>query len=681
MLKRWKRNPIDQKRCNELKVQTGLSPVCAAVLTARGCGEPSDVERLMHPELLLRDPMSIMDMDKAVGRVRNAIDKKERICIFGDYDADGVTSTAMLYLFLREEGADVRFILPHREEDGYGLSDESVQKMAGQGTDLVITVDNGIAAHREVKLGNSLGMDFVITDHHIPGQELPDAVAVVDPHRPDCGSGLTELSGAGVALCLVCGLQGGDWSRVLPRFSDLAALGTIADVMPLTGMNRAIVQSGLSKCKENPNPGLKALMEESGMKMETMTAGSVSFGLAPRINAAGRLESAMRSAQLLIGEDAAQNTELAQKLCLFNADRQQQEQKIVLEIDKMILKDKGILGNRVLVFSGENWSQGVIGIAASRVMEKYGRPTILFSRAGQEGRGSGRSREGFHLFEALQSCGSLLRRFGGHELAAGCTIDLDKIDLFRLAINEYALNEMGTLPVSVLSIDVELNAEELTARQIKELKLLEPYGVGNPQPLFLLKNVTIASLQELSGGKYTKLLLNQNGIQFSALDFSGSPDDVWYRTGDVADLVLTAEASLFRGKEQLSLFIRDIRPCWFEEDRYFSDLELYRALCAGENNALCSKDDCPERQDIAKVYTLIKSKGELSPNLDDLFFKTAKKGDRWLKTAVSLDALCETGLCRYLFHKEKSYVTIGNTEEKVDIFGSETLRKFIKIEE
>ena len=430
----WQLNPSAEQDAEALQAE-GFGVLLSRVLAARGIHTPEAARHLLDGRDELSDPFLIKDMDKAVSRIQRAVEEGEPIVIFGDYDVDGVSATAILFECLSNQGAQVRCKLPSRDGGGYGLNKEILKGLADKGYTLVVTVDNGIAAVEEADYARELGIDLVITDHHLPGEKLPDAVAVVDPNRADDESPFKFLCGAGVAFKLCAALEGCDPAELLDMFGELAALGTIADVMPLTGENRTLVREGLAVLQETMRPGLQALLENAGYAGKPVTAETVSYGLAPRLNAAGRMDTAAVALKLLLCENEEQADGIAARLTDINTLRQHTEQEVLAAALSQLESEPARAHDRVLVVAGENWHPGVLGIVASRLTERYGRPSIVISLVDGEGRGSGRAPRNFDLHGALEGCSQLLIRYGGHAAAAGLTIDEDRVPAFRQAVN------------------------------------------------------------------------------------------------------------------------------------------------------------------------------------------------------------------------------------------------------
>ena len=482
------------------------------MLSARGIETPEQAAAFLEREdKLTISPFLMRDMDKAAARVQQAIANGERIAVFGDYDVDGITATCILVDYLKSRGADVVHYIPRRIEDGYGLSRDAIKGLFDQGVRLLVTVDCGITGVEEVDYANSLGLDVVITDHHECREVLPRAVAVVDPHRADCAYPFKHLAGCGVALKLVLALGGPDREEPLfARYCTLAAIGTVADVMQMSGENRTIVSRGLATLEHSDFIGLHALLREAGLSGKEISSVQIGFVLAPRINAAGRMGAADKAAELLLCTDPAAAEAMAKELCALNRERQNVEQDIYTQAEEMI--DRMPERQRsALVLESSRWHQGVVGIVASRLSEKYSRPSFMIHLNGSTGKGSCRSWGGFNLFAALENCKDLLLGFGGHELAAGFTIDRSNIPAFRDRMNEYARSYCGgQQPESALEIDVAIaHPAAVTLEELEALSVLEPYGSGNARPLFCLLGATLLRTQNVGQNRHLKLRLVQ----------------------------------------------------------------------------------------------------------------------------------------------------------------------------
>ncbi|MBQ9166250.1 MAG: single-stranded-DNA-specific exonuclease RecJ, partial [Oscillospiraceae bacterium] len=504
----------------------GVPPLPALVLCARGLDTPEKAIEFLRTDLsLLPDPFLLRDMDKAVPRLEQALKGQELICVYGDYDVDGITATCLLTSYLSQRGGRVVPYVPNRLTEGYSLNTAAIDLLHEQGVSLIVTVDCGITNVQETEYAKSLGMDVIITDHHECKDVLPEAAAVINPHRPDCAYPFQSLAGVGVALKLVLAMTPEQRrEQVLQTYSDLAAIGTVADVMDLGGENRAIVALGLNQLGSNCRPGLAALIHEAGQENRSLTAGAISFSLAPRINAAGRMGCPELAVQLLLTTDPQEAEIRARQLCTLNRNRQTVELAIFESCQEHLRRHPREAQGAIVLASPE-WHQGVVGIVASRLSERYQAPTFMICLEQGKGKGSCRSWGQFNLFQALEQCSDLLESFGGHELAAGFTILEERIPAFRARMSALALQWQAEHPASTaLTVDVLLpDARLLTREHIRSLEILEPNGTGNPTPVFALERVTVAGFSRVGGGRHTRLQLRKNGTVFDGIYFSATP--------------------------------------------------------------------------------------------------------------------------------------------------------------
>lgn len=669
----WQVNRPDMDKAKRLAHAIGAPMLLARILVARGLDTPEKAADLLIQDQLLSDPFLLKDMDKAVERIERALDSEEPIVVFGDYDVDGVTATALLFEHLRGMGANVRCMLPSREGDGYGLSRRALESVAAKGYKVVITVDNGISAVEEAAYAKELGLDLIITDHHLALEVLPQAVAVVDPKRRDDTSPFKELCGAGVAFKLCAALEGCDPNDLLEFCGDLAAIGTVADVMPLVNENRTLVKAGLRALRNTERPGLLALMEAAGLDGKPVTAENVSFALAPRLNAAGRMNSAALALQLLLAEDPDRAEQLADDLCRCNAARQEAEQEIMAQVEAQLAADPVRKNDRVIVLWGEHYHPGVIGIVASRIVERYGRPALLISMENGEGKGSGRSIEGFNLHSAIAACGDLLVRYGGHALAAGLSIRQEKLEEFRVRINEWAAREYPVLRLPPLKLDVAVSLEDITVDEIQGLDYLAPCGSGNPAPLFLVEDAVIDGIYPVSDGRHSRLRLRQNNQCIYAAWFGISPQQLAYGVGDHVDVALSL--SVFqsaRSGPMLSGRIKEIRPAGLsneaaEQAALFEAFRSGAKLTPEQRNVLL-----PQRSDTVALYRTVQAGGVSAGDLRPLFAKMGAQNTG--KALVSLAALCQVGLVGQREVEGSSRLAPLPTREKKDLTRAPILR-------
>lgn len=543
---------------------TALAPIVSLILKSRGITDPYQASAFLKKRMAdLSHPFLLKDAKKAATRIADAIASGEQIAIYGDYDVDGITATALMYLFLQSHGANVRYYIPARADEGYGLHISSLKRLYDAGSRLVISVDCGITATEEADFARSIGLDLIITDHHSCKDTLPDAFAVVNPRQPDCAYPFKELAGVGVAfqVVLAAALVMGERARTcFDRYVGLVAIGTVADVVSLTGENRILVAHGLNQLQSTDNVGLRALFACALGQNQALSAQRISFAIAPRINAAGRVAEASLAVELLITDDAARAEEIAALLDEENRHRQALELEILEEADQMLAAMADLDKRQVLVLAREGWHHGVIGIVSSRLVERYYKPVILISLTGSEGKGSGRSIQGFNLFDALCACGDCLSRFGGHALAAGLSIDRACIEQLDREINAYASRVMTEeILTPAVSIDAVIGAQLLTLQNVDALRVLEPFGMGNPQPVLCLLNCTLTALRTLSEGRHCKLTVSQGGRQLDLLAFRMPDLADRFVVGDHIDAAFTLSSNVFRGERSLQLIVRDVR--------------------------------------------------------------------------------------------------------------------------
>ena len=626
-----------------LAAQQKECALLAGILAARGITDPTEALTLLAGEEELSDPLLLKDMDKACARILQAIDHEETIVVFGDYDVDGVTATALLYQHLKGMGANVKCMLPSREGDGYGLSKNAIQSIHEKGYPLIVTVDNGIAALDEADFAAELGVDLIITDHHLPHERLPRAVAVVDPRREDDTSPFKGLCGAGVAFKLCAALDGCPPEEMLEYCGDLAAVGTVADVMPLTGENRTLVKAGLRQLQQTDRPGFVALLDEVGLTGKTVTAENVSYAIAPRINAAGRMDSAVTALQLVLCEDEDRAAELAHRLTEINAARQETEQEIVKAAQELLDAEPGILEDRVILLWGRDWHPGVIGIVASRLVEKTGRPVIVVSVDEHgEGKGSGRSVQGFNLHACIASCTDLLLRFGGHAMAAGLSVREENLPQLRRRLNEWAARECPVLHAPPLECDLSIRLDRVTVESVAALEKLAPYGAENPTPVFLLEKAVVEGIYPVSEGKHSRVRLRQGSTSLYAVWFGVKPEQVPYATGDMVDAALNLSVYASARGLQLSGRIIELHPAGFgnaaaEQSALVQALRRGTPLTDEQKTRIA-----PARSDIIAVYRELQTRRWHAEDLQPLFAKLGE--EQTGKILVALTALEQVGL-------------------------------------
>ncbi len=667
-MKKWKINQTDENKAAELSRKCDLTPLTVKVMLSRGLDSfDKIVDFFTNTELA--DPFEILDMDKAVAAINKAVDDYDLICIYGDYDCDGVTATAILFGFLQNIGANVMYYIPERDQ-GYGMNMNAIDELCEQGVKLIVTVDNGISAIPEAEHIYELGMKLVVTDHHQPLEELPRAEAVVDPHRKDCTSSFKELSGAGVAMKLCAALMDGDLDTIIEQFSDICALGTVADIVPLVGENREIVKQGIMYMKNTENPGLDLLMNKASVRREELSSGSIGFQLAPRINASGRFGSPITAVKALLTEDPDEAEIYVDELIRLNDLRRNCEAEITKAIMHYIDSHPETLYRRVLVLAGNGWHHGVIGIVAARLLERYGKPVILISIE-KDGiaRGSARSIKGFNIFECLKYTGELLDHFGGHECAGGLTIQTNKIPKFTEMVYEYA-SKFEIMPAATLDCDLALRPEDITVENIFGLKALEPFGAENTNPVFAVLGARIENIISLTNGKHTKLELSFGSVRFPALMFGTSPESLNFVKGDIIDLGAQFEVNSFNGVRSVTAKAMDCRPHGINQDRYFSAKDCYEKFMLGSElpKEFLKRID-PDRNELVAVY---KSLGKYKKiTSDELYMQLRSKEMNYCKLRIIIDAFVQTGLAVYTASDDS--VSLLPVSGKVDLMSADVL--------
>ncbi|MCD7927631.1 MAG: single-stranded-DNA-specific exonuclease RecJ [Oscillospiraceae bacterium] len=675
----WNIPSLPVAQCRSL-MEDGIPALLAAVLSARGVRTPEQARAFLQGEKApLHIPFLLRDMDRAAARLGRAVERGEPIAVYGDYDADGVTSTCLLTDFLYRLGAQVISYIPDRIQEGYGLNDRAVETLAARGVTLIVTVDCGITGARQVELARRLGMDVVITDHHECPDTLPAACAVVDPCRQDCPYPFSGLAGVGVALKLALALAGPEGQeQVLRDYGELAAIGTVADVMELTGENRTIVHLGLESLARTRRPGLRALLEQAGAGGKPVTAATIGFTLAPRLNAAGRMGRADLALQLLLTDDLEQAQTLAGQLCQLNRQRQELEGEIFQDCVAQLDSRSG--PPPALVLAGEGWHQGVVGIVASRLAERYGCPAFVISLEGEMGKGSCRSFGGFNLFAALEQCAGLLEQFGGHELAAGFSIRREHIPAFRAHMERAVLAYTGGRPlVGTLSVDLQLpDASLLTLEQVETLSLLEPCGQGNPKPLLALAGVTVAARQSVGGGRHLKLRLRCQGTVLDGIYFSPGEQADLLRPGSRVDVAFVPEVNEFRGARTVQLQLRDVHPA---PSKAQAQRELVgRVRQGGPFSQAEASSLTPTRREFELVWRYLRgraARGPLEDRPDRLSPALAGEGPperAFGRTMVCIQVFQERGLISVEHSgSDRLHICMEPVQGKVDLEQSELL--------
>lgn len=561
---KWVLQQSNPEMSNKLAKELNLDPLCGAVLCNRGINTVEEGRKFLHPQVSeLHDPFKLKDMEKGVEKINEVLKNNGKIVVYGDYDVDGITAVAAIYIYLKEKGAQVTYYIPSRSDEGYGLNKEAMNSFKSMGTELIITADCGITADEDIAYATSLGIDVVITDHHKCKEVIPEAYAVINPKREDCKYPFKELSGVGVAFKLIDALEGGGKTQeLLEKYGDLVCLGTIADIVTLTDENRIFVSYGLELLKEPRNIGLKALIKEAGLYDKKISSSHVGFILAPRVNAVGRLGNAVDAVKLFTTSDEKEAEQLAKLLCEENTRRQEIEKDILIEACKIIEKDKLYEKDRVIVLSSDKWHHGVIGIVASRISEKYNKPCILISVSENEAKGSCRGVGGFNMFEALSYCYDTLTKYGGHELAAGLTLKKENIDLLREQMNKYAKEKYNTrFFVEEIFYDGKITEKNINLEFTDCLELIQPCGMGNTVPLFMIEKVRIEDITYFGENKHVRMKFVKKGFSTYVIGFGiGNSSSVkMLQNGDIVNALVTPYTNEYRGKRTPALKLKDIK--------------------------------------------------------------------------------------------------------------------------
>ncbi len=686
--KEWLIKEYDAEAVKRMSEELGLSPFLARLLAARGISDTESArDFLSTDDFYFHDPYLLEDMDKATKRIKTAIAGKERILIYGDYDVDGISSVAALYLYLTSKGANVCYYIPERVSEGYGLNKDAIDKFSAAHIDLIITVDTGITSVGECAYIKQLGMSIVITDHHECPLELPaEAEAIINPKRPGSRYPFKELAGVGVVFKLICALEEkADISELCDRYLDIVTLGTIADVMPLYGENRRIVAHGLKVLNDENNVGIKALLTEAvpaapGVP-RNITASTIGFAVAPRLNAAGRIGDVKYAAELLITSNKLRAEEIAKELCRLNRERQAIENSILAEAAEKIKTEFDSEKDKVIVLASENWHQGVIGIVASRIVEKYGLPCVLITFSDNTGKGSARSIAGFNINEAFRECKETLLKYGGHELAAGLSIKKECFEDFKKAINDYAFEKItDEMRIAHIYADSEITEEEIDTEHAEMLKILEPFGNSNPAPVFILREALIEDITPIGMNKHLRLSIEKSGKRFTAVYFNKTPEKFGFLQGDTADIAFNLEINEFRGNRTVRLNVRDMKISGITAQYMNRQAKDYLRAIA---SFAVSKENLPDMQALRAAFIYLRSmaKEEKTTELD--VCKAARSISKEFAISVTpcmlnimLDIFSEMGLIvseRYSLNEIS--VGINSINGKINIENSRFLTK------
>lgn len=642
----------------------------------------NDIENFIKPDFEKILNYDYKDMKKAVDRIKLSIENNEKICICGDYDADGVTSVSIIYSYLESIGANVIYHVPERNKDGYGLNKSIIDLLKEKEVNIIVTVDNGITAVEEIKYAKELGIDTVITDHHKLPKDLPEAVAIVDPQRED-DSVFKELAGVGVAFKLILALEGDDLDLefLLENYADIVLIGTVADIVPLKDENRLLTKIGLSYINKTDKVGIISILKNAGIFKSNLNSTDIAFGLVPRINAAGRLSTTEKVVELLTTYDEDRASEIAKELENENTERKNIELKILEQIEILLKNEPQRLYEDVLIVDGENWHPGVIGIVASKLVEKYGKPTIVITKNDSIARGSARSVAGFSIYDAINSCNDYLLKFGGHTMAAGFDLKTEDLKKFKEDIKSFT--KKNNVPFYSLDITCKLNPEMLSLDLIKDIDVLEPFGKDNPRPIFGLYNMKLESIKAVGNGNHLRLTFSRDQKIITAMKFFTTEDEFPYIVGDFVDLAVELSKSTYQGVESLSIFIKDIKFSGLENEKLLYSLKIYEKILRNETKNINLSEYTPTRDDFARVYRFLKNLSSaknsqtFSFSTNILNFRINDENINFCKMLLILDIMDELNLIEikkdYLNYKLK----LNQVSEKVDLKSSKILKSLI----
>ncbi len=694
---RWQVQSQEAELVKLLSKSLRIKPLCARLLINRGYMDVDAAKAFINKsDAFLYDPYLLKDMRKATERIRAAMAKDEKITIYGDYDVDGVTSVSILYMYLKDRGVNVDYYIPTRESEGYGLNIGAFHTIKDTGTTLVITVDTGITAIDEIAYAGTIGLDIVVTDHHQCRSELPVCSAVVNPRRPDCEYPFKELSGVGVVFKLLCALEMdilnfGEYNiftvkDMCKRYIDLVTIGTIADVMPLYDENRIMVYMGLNLLSNTSNIGVRALLRAIGIDdSKKITASTIGYTLAPRINAAGRIGDAARAVQLFLANSPHNAAVIADELCVTNKERQQTENIIFEEALEQIERSHDVEHESVIVLASDHWHQGVIGIVASKITELFGKPSILISFDTENpsdkdpGKGSARSVKGLNIVEALGACSNLLIKYGGHELAAGLSVERGNLDAFRKALNEYADPILSSPDCIVKTYaEAEITEKDVTMETVEDIARLEPYGAKNPEPIFVLKDVCVEEIAPLSMGKHTRLYLKKEQTGISAVCFGHNLLEEGFFHGTYVDVLCSININEFRGNKTVQLIIRDIDYA----EQTLRDIEAHEKdfLNLKEGKLFFDHRIVPKRQEFAMVYKFLREEGfRKEKQITLMKLKSVFFDMTWLKILVILETFAQCDLLDVVKVSVGTYrIRQLETKEKKDLYASPIMRMLMQ---
>ena len=664
--KLWK---IKELKRGDFNFTTPVNSLLEKLLISR-CRSQDDLKDFLEDKEILHDPFLLPDMEKAVKRVWEAVDRGETICIYGDYDCDGVCATSILTDYLQNVGGRVFYYIPNREKEGYGMNIPAIDFIKTQGAGLILTVDNGITAMDEIKYASSLGIDTVVTDHHTPRDTLPESVANVNPHLSDSKYPFKEICGTVVAFKLACAMEGERGFELMEQYGDLLAIATIGDVMELRNENRYIVKKGVELIKEGHREGITQLLKKAGIKeFDKINSETVGFSLCPRINAAGRIDSPDYPVMLFLSEGTEETEELASYLDGLNSKRKEEEAKIIDDIGRFFAENPSVLQDKIMVLAGEGWNPGVVGIVASRLTERFSRPCLVTAITGDTAKGSGRSIEGFSLIKAITECSRDLTHFGGHPMAAGFSIPTDKIDDFRKMLNSY--EKENPIPNCYLDVDFSVEPSELNVENVRSMAVLEPFGTGNPSPVMMMEKVEVIREYPLSGGRHTKYRVRKNNTEYNLICFNMLFDMREAKSGDIIDVAFTPNINSWQGRQDVDMLLVSMKPSCSDYEKLYNEKKSYDDFKLGKS---LPQDVCPERNETAVLYKFLRVRRMDFKNPYWEYERYKEKLNlSYIKFLLSIDILKELGTIK---EDERGYSHVIPNAPKCDFKSSSTVRRF-----
>lgn len=675
-IKKWDFKKFDKEKVKYISEKYNISTFLSMLFEINGLSD-SEIESVLKPNYEKLLEVDYQDMKKAVNRIHKAIDDFEKICICGDYDADGVTATSLLYSYLRDCGANVVYKIPDRHKDGYGLNKSIIDSLKEEKVNLIITVDNGITAVEEIDYAKSFGIDTIITDHHKLPDILPNAYAIIDLYREN--EVFKDFAGVGVVFKLIIALEGenADIDILLENYSDLVLIGTVGDVVPLKGENRLLVKSGLYNIKNTDKPGIRAILKNSGADKRELTATNIAFTIVPRINAAGRLSTTEKVVKLFTSDYEEEALEIARSLEEENLKRKEIEKDIIFQVEEILKNDRDKLYEPILIINGKDWHPGVIGIVASKIVDKYLKPTIILTEKEGVARGSARSIEGFSIYDAIKVCNDYLIKFGGHPMAAGFDVLAKDIEKLKADILKFA--KKNEVPFSNLKISCKLNPATLSVDLLDQINVLEPFGKDNEQPIFGLYGMKLLEIIPVGDGNHLRLIFSRDDKKFTVIKFFTKKEDFFYVPGDIVDLAVLLSKSYYNGQESLSLYLEDIKFSDIDNEYILNQKRIYENFKIENKEASFNEDDfLPNREDFSSLYRCLKGREKIRYDINILYYRLIKRGLKnisFSKFLIMLDIFKELKLIEIVVDSFIYEISLNEITTKVDLNSSEILRK------